>query len=102
MSEATQKQQSDAEELKSLVDKFLASKSEVAKSEDVKKADVSPSTNLLIALPCFGGLVHYRTVNLLMGLTGCLSKAGIPHQTRFTANESLITRARNYLASVAT
>jgi hypothetical protein len=91
--------QIDAEARK-LAEQFLAEQG--AKLEE-KAADVSqPPTNILIAVPCFGGNVHYRTVNLLMGLTGCLSKAGIPHQTRFTANESLITRARNYLSSVAT
>ena len=95
---ATQKL-SAAEELKTLADKFLASKGVATKSEDTKQVDVPQ--NVLIAVPCFAGNVCYRTVNLLMGLNGCLSKAGIPHETHFTTNESLITRARNYLASVA-
>ena len=56
---------------------------------------------MLIGVPCFGGAVQYRTVSLLIGLTGCLSKAEIPHQIHFIANESLITRARNHLASIA-
>jgi len=99
---ATQKQQSEADELKSLVDKFLASQGVATKSEDAKKADVPPSTNVLIGVPCFGGNIQYKTVNLLMSLSSSLSSAKIPHQTHFVAHESLITRARNYLASVAT
>src|SRR6266404_1935512 len=96
-SPAMQKQ-SQADELKSLADKFFESQGVATKSAvDVPQ----PSTNLLIAVPCFGGNIQYRTVSLLIGLTGCLSKAEIPHQIHFIASESLITRARNHLASVA-
>jgi hypothetical protein len=69
--------QSEADELKSLADKFLESQGVATKPGDAKKADVlPPSTNVLIGVPCFGGLIQQRTVSLLLGLTGCLSKAG--------------------------
>jgi len=58
-------------------------------------------TNILIALPCFGGQIHCLTVNLLMSLTRLLTKENIPHETHFVV-ESLVPRARNQLASIAT
>ncbi len=60
------------------------------------------TTNVLIGVPCFGGNIQYHTVNMLMSLSSSLSNAKIPHQTHFIAGESLITRARNHLASIAT
>jgi hypothetical protein len=86
------------DELKALADAFLASQGVVTKSE----VDVPhPSTNILIGVPCFGGLVQHQTANLLMSLSSSLLNAKIAHQTHFVGGESLITRARNYLASVA-
>jgi hypothetical protein len=91
--------QSEADELKLLADKFLASQGVATKSEvDVPQ----PSQNVLIGVPCFGGNIQQRTVSLLMSLSSSLSNAKIPHQTHFVAGESLITRARNHLASIAT
>src|SRR5262245_27382845 len=57
--------------------------------------------NILVGVPCFGGLLHWRTAISLMNLTQVLSRSGIRASTHFVANESLITRARNHLASVA-
>src|SRR6266849_821895 len=87
-------------EAKKLAEQFLA---EQGAKSDEKAPDVSqPSTNVLIRVPCFGGNIQYNTVNLLMSLSSSLSNAKIPHRTHFVAGESLVTRARNYLASVAT
>jgi hypothetical protein len=99
MSEASvaMRKQSEADELKSLADKFLASQGVAVKKVDV----LPPSINVLIGVPCFGGSIQHQTVNLLMSLSSSLSNAKIPHQTHFVAGESLIMRARNYLASVA-
>ena len=97
--------QSEADELKSLADKFLASKG-VAKSEDVKEATVlepaatNAKPNILIAMPCYGGNIHCMTVNMLMSLSRLLTKEGIPHEAHFVV-ESLVPRARNQLASTA-
>jgi len=97
MSNATQKQQLAADELKSLTDKFLASKG-VAKSEDAKEANEKP--NLLIGLPCYGGQMHVTCVNMLLSLTRLLTDAAIPHEFHFVC-DSLISRARNQIASSA-
>ena len=97
--------QSEADELKSLADKFLASKG-VAKSKDVKEATVlepaatNAKPNILIAMPCYAGQIHCMTVNMLMSLTRLLTKEGIKHETHFVC-ESLVPRARNQLASTA-
>src|SRR6266478_4061640 len=100
---ATQKKQSEAAELKALTDKFLSEHGVAKEDQAEKRADVPrPSQNVLIGVPCFGGNIQYNTVNLLMSLSSSLSNAKIPHRTHFVAGESLVTRARNYLASVAT
>jgi len=85
-------------EAKKLAEQFLAERG--AKLEE-KAPDVS-QPNVLIGVPCFGGSIQHTTVNMLMSLSSSLSNAKIPHQTHFIAGESLITRARNHLASVAT
>jgi len=56
--------------------------------------------NVLIAVPCFNGSIGWRSVVSLVELTRSLSSAGIRCQTQFVV-DSLITRARNFLASVA-
>jgi hypothetical protein len=49
---ATQKQQLEADELKSLADEFLASKGIATKPKGVKKTDVmGPGMSLLIGIP---------------------------------------------------
>jgi len=96
--------QSGADELKSLADKFLASKG-VAKSEDAAEANLpeqastTDTKNLLIGIPAFNGQVHTSTVNLLLDLAKVLP---FPHTVFFLSGESLITRGRNLISSVAT
>jgi len=94
---AASQTKSVSEEARILAEQFLA-------QQHVRldqKADVPPSANVLIGVPCFGGSIQHQTVNLLMSLSSSLSNAKIPHQTHFIAGESLIMRARNFLASVA-
>src|SRR5688572_11286692 len=55
-------------------------------------------TKLMIGVPMYGGVSH---MNFLMGLTNFtsqLTRLEIPHQVQVLANESLIPRARNYIA----
>ena len=98
--------QSKAAELQALADMFLASKG-VAKVEDAKEAKLpepaaaSTELNLLIGVPCFGGLVNHLTTSMLINICRHLDRKEIPHTLIFIANESLISRARNFYASVA-
>jgi hypothetical protein len=52
---------------------------------------------LFIATPMYGGMAHGLYIKSSLDLQGTLSKYGVESKFSFLFNESLITRARNYL-----
>jgi len=95
---------SNERELNAAVSAFMEAR--CVKTQPEQKAEVPESAtgtrkNLLIGIPAFGGSVDHSTVNMLMILSRLLDREKISHTVLFVANESLIPRARNYLASVA-
>ena len=61
------------------------------KIEDLKKH------KLFVATPMYGGQAHGMYVKACLDLQGLLTKYGVEVRFSFLFNESLITRARNYL-----
>jgi hypothetical protein len=61
------------------------------KIEDLKKH------KLFVATPMYGGMSHGMYVKACLDLQGLLIKYGVEVRFSFLFNESLITRARNYL-----
>jgi hypothetical protein len=61
------------------------------KVEDLKQCKV------FVATPMYGGMAHGMYVKSSLDLQGLLSKYGVEVRFSFLFNESLITRARNYL-----
>jgi hypothetical protein len=61
------------------------------KIEELKKH------KLFIATPMYGGMAHGMYVKASLDLQGLMSKYGVETRFSFLFNESLITRARNYL-----
>jgi len=56
--------------------------------------------NILIAMPCYGGVVQAETMLSVIGLHQLLSLKRVEHTIAATGTESLITRARNYFANL--
>ena len=54
-------------------------------------------TCMMIATPCYGGLIHEPYLRGLLSLATQVSSAGYPIHLATVVNESLITRARNEL-----
>lgn len=61
------------------------------KIEDLKK------NKLFVATPMYGGMAHGMYVKSCLDLQGLMSRYGVEVKFSFLFNESLITRARNYL-----
>ena len=61
------------------------------KLEELKK------NKLFVATPMYGGMAHGLYVKSCLDLQGTMSKYGVDTKFSFLFNESLITRARNYL-----
>lgn len=61
------------------------------KIEDLKK------NKLFVATPMYGGMAHGMYVKSGLDLQGLMSRYGVEVKFSFLFNESLITRARNYL-----
>lgn len=61
------------------------------KVEDLKK------NKLFVATPMYGGMAHGMYVKSCLDLQGLMSRYGVEVKFSFLFNESLITRARNYL-----
>ena len=61
------------------------------KLEDLKQ------NRLFVATPMYGGMAHGLYVKSCLDLQSVMSKYGIDSKFSFLFNESLITRARNYL-----
>jgi hypothetical protein len=57
--------------------------------------------NILIAVPCFGGSLSYRTANTLLQLDRALGEKGINRTIRFIGNDALVCRVRNRFANIA-
>jgi len=97
---AVKQKQSEADELKSLADKFLASQGVATKSEDVKKANVKGSDlNILIAVPAYSGELKYKTVLSLISLVRKLRDLGIRHQIEVMPHCPIIQIVRDYFAN---
>lgn len=52
-------------------------------------------TKILIATPCYGGMVHSGYFQSMLELASKLTLLGVPYEVLNVGNESLITRARN-------
>lgn len=61
--------------------------------------DDLPSTAVMIATPCYGGLLYSDFVMSLFSATKSLEGFGVRYNLRMISGESLITRARNHLVS---
>src|SRR5690348_8983966 len=88
-------------ELTTVVEKFMETRGIKPEKADVPEPTIGTPKNLLIGVPCFGGSIDHATANMLMVLSRLLDREKISHTVLFVVNESLIPRARNYLASVA-
>jgi hypothetical protein len=55
--------------------------------------------SILIAMPCYGGLVSDKTAKGLFNIGKDLRSAGIDHGLLTISNESLVTKARSRLAN---
>jgi len=81
--EATQKQQSDAAELKALTDKFLSEHGVAKEDQAEKKSNVKLSDlNILIAVPAYSGELKYKMVLSLLSLTRKLVTSGFGIELR--------------------
>ena len=89
-------------ELNAAVEKFMQTQGvkPSQKAAATAPAATSEKPNILIAMPCYAGQIHYLTVNMLMSLTRLLTSEGVPHETHFIV-DSLVPRSRNRLASTA-
>jgi hypothetical protein len=56
--------------------------------------------NILIGVPAFGVQIHFKCAESLRMLDRKLIDLGIAHTIRYIANESLVTRARNWFANL--
>jgi hypothetical protein len=54
---------------------------------------------LFVGAPCYGGQLYYHTARGLVELTNASHQLGFGLEILWTANESLVTRARNRLVS---
>ena len=61
------------------------------KIDDLKK------NKLFVATPMYGGMAHGMYVKSCLDLQGIMTRYGVETKFSFLFNESLITRARNYL-----
>ena len=59
--------------------------------------DKLKTKKLFIATPCYGGMCHGMYAKSVLDLQGLMTRYGIETRFSFLFNESLITRARNYL-----
>jgi hypothetical protein len=61
------------------------------------KLEVLKKNKVLVATPMYGGMAHGLYVKSCLDLQGTLSRYSVDTKFSFLFNESLITRARNYL-----
>ena len=67
---------------------------------DKTTKDFFSKIHLLIATPCYGGMVTEQYTRSMMYLSSTLASAGVQLSYVTIANESLVTRARNELVNV--
>jgi hypothetical protein len=60
--------------------------------------DILREKGIFIGIPMYGGLCYGSTTSSLMDLAALCARNNIPLRTYFLYNESLIQRARNYIA----
>jgi len=65
----------------------------------IPKVDAK-DVNVLVALPCYGGVTHVSHNGSMRALEKTFSAAGIRYQISETVSESLIPRARNAFANM--
>ena len=70
------------------------------KKNNLFKMDDLSDVNLLIATPCYGGLLYEGYMRSLLELTTILLKLNIKYNVFTIGNESLITRARNSIVAL--
>ena len=58
------------------------------------------STGLMVAMPCFGGMVTAAAMRGALDTQGACLALGLPFVLATLTNESLVTRGRNALASI--
>jgi hypothetical protein len=61
------------------------------------KIDELKKNKLLVATPMYGGMAHGMYVKACLDLQGLMTRYGVEVKFSFLFNESLVTRARNYL-----
>lgn len=61
------------------------------------KADELKKNKIFVATPMYGGMAHGLYIKSCLDLQSILGKYGVDIKFSFLFNESLITRARNYL-----
>jgi len=61
------------------------------------KVDDLKKHKLFIATPMYGGMAHGLYIKSCLDLQAQMNKYGVETKFSFLFNESLITRARNYL-----
>src|SRR5262249_47544701 len=66
-----------------------------------KTSNTGEQSNILIAVPCFGGMIQWRCAATLVDLDRRMNAAHVLRSFSFIANESLIPRARNRCANLA-
>ena len=57
------------------------------------------SVKVLVATPCYGGMVSAEYMRSMCGLVSSFIKTGVQHEVRTISNDSLVTRARACLLS---
>jgi hypothetical protein len=65
------------------------------------KGAVFVDVNILVAVPCFGGLIQSRTMCSLIELDRLFYANKIEHTISTVTNETLVTKARNRYANIA-
>ena len=94
---------SQADELKTAVDKFLEDRGIKPEPEDVKKTDAKGpgSMNILIGIPTHSGEVKAKCVSSLLNLTKKLQEIGIRFELEIIPHCPIIGVARNHFANRA-
>ena len=64
------------------------------------KVDELQKKKLFVATPMYGGMAHGMYIKSCLDLQGVCAQYGIEVRFSFIFNESLITRARNYLVEI--
>lgn len=58
-------------------------------------------SNLLISVPVYGGLLHFKCTSSLLNLARYLTEKEVAHRFQFISNDALIPRIRTRFANIA-